>query len=164
MGAEGASDEAESADQQDKHNESVEKTSGAKIDAHIGEHAREDKEGTGDAKNPAGRAAAVPEEKAYTEKHGDQSDAESVGTEKAPERADNTDLIGEKVAAEASHDDAEQEMTEAAGGATDVAEGTVFHGLSIPEGWPRLSRLSGLPGCVLDVASRTLRRDHRSCE
>jgi hypothetical protein len=27
-------------------------------------------------------------------------------------------------------------MAEAAGGATDVAEGTVFHGLSITDSWP----------------------------
>src|SRR6267378_4054439 len=136
MRAERAADEAESADEQDQHDESVEKTGGAKIDVHVGEHAREDEEGTGEGKKPAGRATAVPEEEAYAEKHGDQGDAESVRAKKTPEGADHADLIGEEISANANHDDAEQEMAEAAGGATDVAEGTVFHGLSIADSSP----------------------------
>jgi hypothetical protein len=133
MGAEGAGDEADAADEEDKHDESIEKTGGAKIDTHVGKHAREDEESASDGKNPAGGAAAVPEEQADAEEQGDQSDAEGVGAEEAPKGTDNADLIGEEVSAEASHDDADQEMAEAAGGATDVAEGTVFHGLSLAE-------------------------------
>ncbi len=67
MSTQGAGDEAESADEQDEHDESVEKTGGPKIDTHVGEHAREDKEGTGEGKNPAGGAATVPEEQTYAE-------------------------------------------------------------------------------------------------
>ena len=42
-------------------------------------------------------------------------------------------MIGQEVASEASHDDADQEMPEAAGCATDIAEGTVLHGGRIAE-------------------------------
>jgi hypothetical protein len=133
MGAEGAGDEAESTDEQDQHDEGVEETGGPKIDTHVGEHSREDEEGSGDGKNPASGATAVPEQQADAEEQGDQSDSKGVGTEKAPKGADNADLVGEEVSAEAGHDDAEQEMAEAAGGATDVAEGAVFHGLSLTE-------------------------------
>jgi hypothetical protein len=66
--------------------------------------------------------------KIYAEKHGNQDDSNGVRAEKASKRTDNADLIGEEVAPEASHDDAEQEMAEAAGSATDVTDGTVFHG------------------------------------
>ncbi len=140
--AQGAGDEAESADEQNQHDESVEKTGGAEINVHVGEHAREDEEGTGEGKNPAGGAATVPEQEAYAEKHGNQGDAKSVRAEKAPEGTDNADLIGEEVSAETSHDDAEEEMAETARGATDVAEGTVFHGLSIADRW------RGVPGRI----------------
>ena len=128
---EGTGDEAESANEQDQHDQSIEEAGGPKIDVHVGEHAREDEEGTGEGKNPAGRATTIPEKETYPEKHGDQRDSKGVSAEKTPEGTDNTDLIGEEVSANAGHDDAEQEMAEAAGSATDVSEGAVFHGLRI---------------------------------
>ena len=127
MRAQRAGDEAKSADKEDQHDEGVEKTSGAKIDVHVGEHARENEERTCKSENPAGCAATVPEEQTHAEKHGDQGDAESVRAEKAPKGTDNADLIGQEVAPQATHDDADQEMAQAAGSATDIAEGTVFH-------------------------------------
>lgn len=133
MGAQGAGDEAETADEQDQHDERIEEAGGAKVDAHIGEDAGKDEEGSGEGKNPAGDAAGVPEKKANAEEQRQESDAEGVGAEKAPEGADHADLIGEEVSAEAGHDDAEKEMAEAAGSATDVAQGAVFHGLRIAE-------------------------------
>ena len=134
MRAQRAGDEAKSADKEDQHDEGVEKTSGAKIDVHVGENARENEERTCKSENPAGCAATVPEEQTHAEKHGDQGDAESVRAEKAPKGTDNADLIGQEVAPQATHDDADQEMAQAAGSATDVAEGTVFHGGRIAEG------------------------------
>ena len=98
MRAQGAGDEAKSADKEDQHDEGVEKTSGAKIDVHVGEHARENEERTCKSENPAGCAATVPEEQTHAEKHGDQGDAESVRAEKAPKGTDNADLIGQEVA------------------------------------------------------------------
>src|SRR6266480_4583987 len=82
MRAQGAGDEPESADKEDQHDEGVEKTSGAKIDVHVGEHAREDEERTCKSENPARCAATVPEEQTHAEKHGDQGHAESVRAEK----------------------------------------------------------------------------------
>jgi hypothetical protein len=59
MRAQGAGDEAKSAGKEDQHDEGVEKTSGAKIDVHVGEHAREDEERTCKSENPA-RCAPTP--------------------------------------------------------------------------------------------------------
>jgi len=67
MRAEGASDETASANEEDQLDESVEKAGGAKIDVHVGEHARENEEGTCEVKNPAGGSATVPEKKAHAE-------------------------------------------------------------------------------------------------
>jgi hypothetical protein len=64
MGTQGTGDEAESADQQNQHNEGVEQAGWAKVDAHVGEDASEDEEGARHSKEPARRAATVPEEKA----------------------------------------------------------------------------------------------------
>ena len=61
MRAEGARDEAEATDEQDQHDESVEQAGGTKVDAHVGEDAREDKQGAHDGKKPASFAATVPE-------------------------------------------------------------------------------------------------------
>src|SRR6266849_100730 len=110
MSAQGAGDEADSADEQNKHDESVEKTGGAEINVHVGEYARENEEGTGEGKNPAGGAATVPEQEAYAEKHGNQGDAQGIGTEKAHDRPHHVALIGQEVAAETSHADPAEEL------------------------------------------------------
>src|SRR5213082_3777329 len=52
MRAQRAGDEAKSADKEDQHDEGVEKTSGAKIDVHVGENARENEERTCKSENP----------------------------------------------------------------------------------------------------------------
>ncbi len=133
MGAKRAGDKAETAYEQDQHDERVEKAGGAKVDAHVGEDTGEDEEGTSDGKKPARRAATVPEEKPYAEKHGDQSEPKGVRAEKTPKGTNHTDLIGQEVSPETGHDHAEHEMAEAAGCAPDVAERTICHGLSIAD-------------------------------
>jgi len=70
---------------------------------------------------PAGDAAAIPEEDAHAEKHGNQRDAESAGAEEAPEGADHADLIGEEIPAHAGHGKPKDKVSEAAGSAANVA-------------------------------------------
>src|SRR5258708_384796 len=128
MGAKGAGNKAESAYEQDQHDESVEETSGAKIDVHVGEDARQYEEGTGDGEKPPRRATTVPEEKPYDEKHGNQSESKGVRAEKAPKGTGNTDLVGQEVPPEAGHDYAGHEMAEAAWCAANIVERTICHG------------------------------------
>src|SRR5260370_35121417 len=134
MGAKRAGDKAETAYEQDQHDERVEKAGGAKVDAHVGEDTGEDEEGTSDGKKPARRAATVPEEKPYAEKHGDQSEPKGVRAEKTPKGTNHTDLIGQEVSPETAHDHPAHEKPPAAGGAPDVSERTISHGLSRSDG------------------------------
>lgn len=142
MRAESTGDEAETADKEDQHYESIEEAGGAKEDVYVGEHAGEDEERAGYGQEPAGGAAPIPKKNAHAEKHGNKRKAKSVGAEKAPEGTDHADLIGEKISADTGHDKAEEEMSEPAWSSPHVAERTIVHGWRIAEIFSGMARVA----------------------
>jgi len=94
----------------------------------IRNYAGKDEKRTGDGKDPSGDASTTPEEKANAEKHGQQSNAESIFTTEIPVRAHHRDLIDQQVSANADHDETQCKMADTAGCSTGIAEGTVFNG------------------------------------
>jgi len=70
VGPERAGDKAEAADQQDQNHESVEERGRLKIKVHFGEDASQDKERPGAGEQPAGHAAAIPDQQGNAEQHG----------------------------------------------------------------------------------------------
>ena len=60
MGTQRTGYQPKSTDEQDQHDESVEKTRWLKIDMHVGDDARQDEECAGNREKPTGGVSAVP--------------------------------------------------------------------------------------------------------
>ena len=94
---------------------------------HVGNNARKNEERTRDRKKPSDQAASTPKKQAHSDQHRQKRDTERIAAVKSPVGADHADLIAEKVSSNTSHGETDQEVAEAAGRPTHVAQGPIFH-------------------------------------
>ena len=132
MGAHGAGDQAQTSHQQNQHHDGVKERGRLEIDMHVGDDTGQDEEGSGYGEQPSDSAAAVEEQNPHAEEQRDERDAEAVAAPEAPVRTHYRNLIRNQVAADADHNEADEEFTQTAGGAAYVGKGTVVvHGRRI---------------------------------
>src|SRR5271165_3004055 len=75
---EAASNQAESANEENQHHDGVEEAERLEIDMEIGNDAGENKERAGNGEKPPGDAAPAPEQDADAEEHGQEGDSKSI--------------------------------------------------------------------------------------
>lgn len=120
MGHEAASDQSDSADEQNQHHERVEKAGRLKIDVQISDHAGKDEERAANREQPSDLAAAAEKEDGNTKEQRYEGDAETVCTPQIPVRTLNAYLIRQQIAANAGHNESDQKLAHAAGRTTHI--------------------------------------------
>ena len=132
MRAHRAGDQAQASDQQHQHDQRMKECGRLEIDMHVSDYTGQDEEGSGDGEQPSDGAAAVEEQNPYTEEQRDERDAKTVGAPETPVGADYRDLIRNQVAADADHNEADEEFTQTAWSAAYIGKRpVVVHGRRI---------------------------------
>src|SRR5271165_4308353 len=90
-------------DQQNQHHHGVEQAGGLKINVHVGDDARENKQRSSDGQQPSDDALAVPEQNPDAEQHGQKCDAETAASPKTPVRTYYAYLMRDEEASNAGH-------------------------------------------------------------
>src|SRR5450432_4547099 len=98
-----------------------------KVNVHVRDHAGQNEESAGGGEQPSDGAAAVEEKDTHAEQQRYERDTEAVGAPETPVRAEDGDLVGDKVTANAGHDEADGEFAQATGRAANVIHRTVVH-------------------------------------
>jgi hypothetical protein len=124
----GSRDQPESPDEQEHHHQRVEEAGALEIDVHVGNHTREDEQRSCHREKPSDYASPIPERQADAEQHRHQRQAEGAGSVEVPVGTHHAHLIRQEVAAQANHDESDDESAEATRRSAGVAEGSVFHG------------------------------------
>ena len=127
MRAHGFGDQPQSAHQQDEHEQGIEKRLRPEIDVHVGDYAGQDEQRSGGGEQPSDRAAPVEKQDGHAEQQRNERDAEAVGASETPVRAYDGHLVGDQVSADTGHHKAQNEFSQAAGRAANIAHRTVLH-------------------------------------
>ena len=120
MRAHGPRDQSQSAYHENQHHQRMEQRRGQEIDMHVGDYAGQDKQRAGGGEQPSDRAAAVEEQDGNAEQQRNQRDAKTISAPEAPVRANDSDLVGNKIAANAGHDKAQRKFAQASGRAANI--------------------------------------------
>ena len=127
MGTKRARDQADSAGQQDQHDDRVKEAGGLKVYVQVGDHARENEERAAGGQQPADGAAAAEEEQSDADQHRQERDAERIIAVEVPVAAAHHHLVGQQIASHAGHGEAEQKVAQASRRAADIAHTIVRH-------------------------------------
>src|SRR5947209_5810708 len=117
MGAHGAGDQAQAADQQHQHDQRMKERGGLEVNMHVGDYAGQNEERAGNSEQPSDGAASIEEQNSYTEQQRNERNAEAIGAPETPVGAHDRHLVGNEISADAHHDKADEEFTQSARGA-----------------------------------------------